>query len=74
MVVKTAKFEKRYANGIVANEARVMQQLDAVDNEGILYLRDFKTVVAADEDNILKPHTWRFYLENCPHGRVIRLL
>jgi hypothetical protein len=56
----------------VPKEARIMSQLNQVDNEAILYMRALKTVVVrcgkgprVEVDGAV----WRYYLEAAPHGR-----
>ena len=53
----------------VSAEARIMEQLDKLDDDAILYLRDFRTVAMRENGQYSKEGSiWRYYLELCPHG------
>jgi hypothetical protein len=56
----------------VPKEARIMSQLNQVDNEAILYMRALKTVVVrCDKGSRVEVDgaVWRYYLEAAPHGK-----
>jgi hypothetical protein len=76
MVVKTAKVRFDMAiskkHWTVPKEARIMSQLNQVDNEAILYMRALKTVVVRPGKGSrveVDGAVWRYYLEAAPHGK-----
>jgi hypothetical protein len=56
----------------VPKEARIMSQLNQLDNEAILYMRALKTVVVRSGKGPrveVDGAVWRYYLEAAPHGK-----
>lgn len=53
----------------LAKEAVIMEQLNKMGSEHIVYLKGFKCF----NEQKKRQATWRFYFEYCPHGDLSRL-